>query len=64
MVCISISGLLSWGNLAVLCQAPLDGLRSLGEVSGRFFSEEASSDMVQRASTNGGFSHGEHGQLS
>src|SRR5262245_60855391 len=45
MVGISISSLLSWGNLAVLCQAPLDGLRPLGEVEGRFFSGEIPSDM-------------------
>ena len=41
MVGISISSLLSWGNLAVLCQAPWDCLHPLGEVSGRFFLEDS-----------------------
>jgi hypothetical protein len=61
MVCLSISGLLSWGNLAVRCQAPLDGLRPRGKVSGRFFLERFHLTGIQQASTNGGFSHGEHG---
>ena len=65
MASISIIGILGWGNLSGPCQAPLDRLRPLGEVCGRFFLYEGFiSKWVQHGPITGGFSHGEHRQLS